>query len=53
MFYISFANLKSASSKGGFMIFPYGSDKYAPIAWKSNKFKKVVKSALSAENTSS
>ena len=45
----SFANLKSGSSQGGFIIFMCGSGKYASIAWKSNKLKRVVKSTLSAE----
>ena len=45
----SFANLKNGSSHGGFIIFLCGSGKYAPIAWKSNKLKRVVKSTLSAE----
>ena len=42
----SFANLKNGSSHGGFIIFLCGN---APIAWKSNKLKGVVKSTLSAE----
>ena len=45
----SFANLKSGSSQGDFIIFLCGSGKYAPIAWKSNKLKRVVKSTLYAE----
>ena len=45
----SFANLKSGSSQGGFIIFMCGSGKYAPIVWKSIKLKRVVKSTLSAE----
>ena len=45
----SFANLKSGSSQSGFIILLCGSGEYAPIEWKSNKLKRVVKSALSAE----
>ena len=45
----SFANLKSGFSQGGFVIFLCGSGKDAPIAWKLNKLKRVVKSKLSAE----
>ena len=45
----SFANLKSGSSRSGFIIFLCGSGEYAPIGWKSNKLERVVKSALSAE----
>ena len=44
-----FANLKSGSSQGRFIIFLCGSGKYAPTAWKSDKLKRVVKSTLSAE----
>ena len=43
------ANLKSGCSQGGFVIFLCGSGKDAPIEWKLNKLKRVVKSKLSAE----
>lgn len=42
-------NLKSGSSKTGFTILMCGNGKYATIAWKSNKLKRVVESTLSAE----
>ena len=46
----SFANLKVNSSQGGFIIFLYRNKKlFSPIAWKSIKFKRVVKSTLAAE----
>ena len=46
----SFANLKVNSSQGGFIIFLYRNKKlFSPIAWKSFKFKRVVKSTLAAE----
>ena len=45
----SFANLKSGCSQGGFVIFLCGSGKYAPIAWKLNKLKRVVKSINSLQ----
>lgn len=46
---VSFANLKNGSSQRGFIVFYYGSDKHAPIAWNSIKPNRVVKSTLSAE----
>ena len=45
----SLANLKSGASQEGFAIFLCGNEKYLPIAWKSRKLKRVVKSTLSAE----
>ena len=46
----SFANLKGSSSQGGFIIFLYRNEKsFSPIAWKSFKIKRVVKSTLAAE----
>ena len=46
----SFANLKVNSSQGGFIIFLYRNKKlFSPIAWKSFKFKRVVKNTLAAE----
>ena len=46
----SFANLKVNSSQRGFIIFLYRNKKlFSPIAWKSFKFKRVVKSTLAAE----
>ena len=45
----AFANLKNGGSPGAFIIFLYGNNKYAPIAWTSRKLKRVVKSTLSAE----
>ena len=46
----SFANLKGNSSRGGFIIFLYRSENlFSPIAWKSFKIKRVVKSTLAAE----
>ena len=45
----AFANLKNGGSQGAFIIFLYGNNKYAPIAWTSRKLKRVVKSTLSAE----
>ena len=46
----SFANLKGNSSQGGFIIFLYRSENlFSPIAWKSFKIKRVVKSTLAAE----
>ena len=45
----AFTNLKNGGSQGAFIIFLYGNNKYAPIAWTSRKLKRVVKSTLSAE----
>ena len=46
----SFANLKGSSSQGGYIIFLYRNEKsFSPIAWKSCKLKRVVKSTLAAE----
>ena len=45
----SFANPKSRASQGGFAIFFCGNERFSPIAWKSRKLKRVVKSTLSAE----
>ena len=46
----SFTNLKGNSSQRGFIIFLYRNEKlFAPIAWKSFKIKRVVKSTLAAE----
>ena len=46
----SFANLPASCSQGGYIIFLLGKNgKYAPLAWKSKKIKRVVKSTLSAE----
>ena len=39
----SFANFTSGSSQVGFLAFLYGNNKYAPIAWKSNKLKEELK----------
>ena len=45
----SFPNLKGNSSQGGF-IFLYRNEKlFSPVAWKSFKIKRVVKSTLAAE----
>ena len=46
----SFANLKGNASQGGFIIFLYRNENlFSPIAWKSLKIKRVVKSTLAAE----
>ena len=39
----AFANLKNGGSQGAFIIFRYGKNKYAPIAWTSRKLKRVIK----------
>ena len=45
-----FANLRNASSQGGFIIFLISnSNRYAPISWKSRKIQRVVKSTLATE----
>ena len=46
----SFANLPGSCSQGGYIIFLKGKNgNHAPLAWKSKKIKRVVKSTLSAE----
>ena len=46
----SFANLPGKASQGGYIIFLKGANgKYSPIAWKSKKIKRVVKSTMAAE----
>ena len=47
----SFANLKGNSSQGGYIVFLYRDEKlFSPIARKSFKVKRVVKSSLAAES---
>ena len=46
----AFANLPGRASQGGYVIFLQGiNGKYSPIAWKSKKIKRVVKSTIAAE----
>ena len=46
----SYASLPGGASQGAYVIFLKGTNgKYAPVAWKSNKIKRVVKSSLAAE----
>ena len=45
----SFANLRNASSQGGYMFLYKDEKKFASISWKSKKIQRVVKSALAAE----
>ena len=45
----SITNLKNGGSRGAFIIFLYGNNKHASIAWTSRKLKRVVKSTLSGE----
>ena len=46
----AFANLPGKASQGGYVIFLQGvNGKYSPIAWKSKKIKRVVKSTMAAE----
>ena len=43
----SFANFKDTSSQSGYIIFLYKNNKsFSPIAWKSRKIMRVVKSIL-------
>ena len=44
-----FANLRNASSQGGYIMFLYKDEKkFAPISWKSKRIQRVVKSTLAA-----
>ena len=44
---VSFANFKDTSSQSGYIIFLYKNNKsFSPIAWKSRKIIRVVKSIL-------
>ena len=46
----SFVNLKDNSFQSGYTIFLYKNKKsFSPIAWKSRKIKRVIKSTLAAE----
>ena len=49
-YHCSFANLKDHFSQSGYIIFLYKNIKsFSPVAWKSRKIKRVVKSSLAAE----
>ena len=46
----SYASLPGGASQGAYVIFLKGTNnEYAPVAWKSTKIKRVVKSSLAAE----
>ena len=46
----SFANLRNASSQGGYIVFLYKDEKkFAAISWKSKKIQRVVKNTLAVE----
>ena len=46
----SFANLRNASSQGGYIMFLFKDEnKFAPISWKSKKIQRVVKCTFAAE----
>ena len=50
---VSFANVKNASSQGGYIMFLYkDEEKFAPISWKSKKIQRVVKEYFSCRNIS-
>ena len=47
----SYATLPGGASQGAYIMFLKGTNgKYAPIAWKSNKIRRIVKSTLAAES---
>ena len=47
----SYASLPGGASQGAYILFLKGSNgKYVPIAWKSNKIRRTVKSTLAAES---
>ena len=45
----TFANLRNASSQGGYMFLFKYEKKFGPISWKSKKIQRVVKSTLAAQ----